>query len=338
MMALLSRLVDTLPASVPAGETCALLDDGGAVFLQRGTGEVTAASMPALALPVGPALPHWQVAVYAPAVAAGQGSVALFGTLLVAIFIVAILSGGGLLLWEGRRAVREAQRKTSFVANVSHELKTPLTTIRMYVDLLGEAEEAPERRRRYLEVIGGECQRLTRLVNNVLDFSRLEQGRKQYHLEPLALQPFLSGLFATQTDRLAAAAVAGQLLLPAAPVTVRSDRDALEQVLLNLIDNALKYAASGKELTLEMLPPQGATIRLRLLDRGPGIPAAHRGKIFDQFHRVDDSLTTRQPGCGLGLAISRQLLRDLGGELSWQPRPEGGSCFEIVLPLAEVQP
>jgi signal transduction histidine kinase len=338
LMALLARLVETLPADAAPGETYALLDDGGAVFLQRGAMEITATTAPILALPVGTALPHWQIAVYARPEDAGKRSIVLFGTLLVAIFVVAILGGGGLLLWEGRRQAREALRKTSFVANVSHELKTPLTTIRMYAELLGEADDAPERRRRYLEVIGGECQRLSRLVNNVLDFSRLEQGRKQYRPEPLELQPFLSQLFASQAERLVTAGVSGHLLLPPDPVLVRSDRDALEQVLLNLIDNALKYAASGKELTLEVLPPQGANVRLRLLDRGPGIPAPHREKIFDKFHRVDDALTARQPGCGLGLAISRQLLRDLGGELRWQPRSGGGSCFEVVLPQMEILP
>ncbi|HAD03249.1 MAG: hypothetical protein A2091_08285 [Desulfuromonadales bacterium GWD2_61_12] len=335
MMALLSRLVDILPAAPPPGETYALLDDAGAVCFQRGPAVITATTRPLLALPVGPALPHWQVALYAPAAgAAGGGGVRLFGTLLVAIFVVAILAGGGLLLWEGQRHQRDARRKTSFVANVSHELKTPLTTIRMYAELLGEADEAPEKRHRYLAVIQGECQRLTRLVNNVLDFSRLEQGRRDYQRRPCDLAEVVKSTLAAQGGRLAAAGLHCQLNLPAPPLTLVSDRDALEQVLLNLLDNALKYAATGGELQIAAAVTDGA-IKVGILDRGPGIPEAHRQKIFDKFHRVDDTLTARQPGSGLGLAISRQLLRDLGGDLLWRLRPGGGSCFEMILPRTE---
>ena len=114
MMALLARLGELLPADPPPGETYALLDDSGAVFWQRGALEIAAAQRPLVAVPVGAALPHWQVAVYAPAVAAGGRSVVLFGTLLVAIFVVAILAGGGLLVWEGRRqAARRCARPAS---------------------------------------------------------------------------------------------------------------------------------------------------------------------------------------------------------------------------------
>jgi signal transduction histidine kinase len=120
--------------------------------------------------------------------------------------------------------------------------------------------------------------------------------------------------------------------LPEQELTVPTDRDAIEQALVNLIDNAVKYAARGGELVVE-LRPGSRHVEVRVLDRGRGIPEAHRERIFDKFHRVDDSLRTPQPGSGLGLSIARCLVRDLGGDLQYAPRDGGGSCFSLRLPL-----
>ena len=115
-------------------------------------------------------------------------------------------------------------------------------------------------------------------------------------------------------------------------LAVRADRDALEQVFLNLLDNAVKYAAAGGQLTVSAACEDGR-VCLRFMDRGPGVLAAHRDRIFEEFHRVDDSLTAENPGCGLGLNIARQLARAMGGDLAYEPRPGGGSIF--VLNLSE---
>ncbi len=338
MMVLLGRLVANLPQSPPPGEVYALLDDAGRIFHQTGSEPLAPAAAPALAIPVGAALPHWQVAVFAPGgglTETGDGGLQLLSTLLVGAFIVAILFGGSLLLWQAQRNLLDARRKTSFVSNVSHELKTPLTTIRMYAELLGEGTLiSPEKRGRYLEVITSESQRLTRLVNNVLDFSRLEQGRKTYAPESVELGPALHDLLDAQLVRVEAAGMRLVRRIADEPLRVQIDRDALEQALLNLIDNALKYGEAGKLLEVE-LAVEGSLCCLRIMDRGPGVPAAHRRRIFDKFHRVDDSLTARRQGSGLGLTIARQLLRDQGGDLVYAPRQGGGSCFEITLPRAE---
>jgi len=114
---------------------------------------------------------------------------------------------------------------------------------------------------------------------------------------------------------------------------IESDRDALEQIVLNLIDNAIKYAAEGETLTVDFQQRGGQWV-VQVKDHGPGIPTAHRQQIFTKFHRVDASLTARQQGSGLGLSIARQLAEGLGGSLSFCPNQGGGSCFELTLPAS----
>jgi len=251
--------------------------------------------------------------------------------LLVVILVVAILAGGGLLLWQARNNYLDATRKTTFVSNVSHELKTPLTSIRMYAELLQEGRAPEEKRRRYLDVIVSESQRLTRLVNNVLDFSRLEQGRKTYRLEQLDVSEAVRTALENQQERLRQAGMALTEEGTDAPVLVETDRDALDQVLLNLIDNAIKYAADGQQLWVRVTPSPDA-VQIGVLDRGPGVAASERERVFEKFHRVDDSLTADKPGSGLGLTIARRMLRDLGGDLVCTLRTDGGACFVATLP------
>jgi signal transduction histidine kinase len=336
MMALLARLVTSLPEP-PAGEIYALADGQGRIFHRTGTGALTADTPQFASLPVGPDLPHWQLTIYVPgglAVDPADGGLVLLSTLLVGCFVAAVLFGGSLLLWQAWRHMRDARRKTSFVSNVSHELKTPLTTIRMYAELLGEGRIREEgKRQRYLQVIVSESQRLTRLVNNVLDFSRLEQRRKQYHLVALPLDETVQQVLDGQSVRLQQAGLKLVRRLPDAALTVQADRDAVEQVLLNLVDNAIKYAVQGGELVVE-LRSAGKTAEVLIKDRGPGVPDAHQQRIFDQFHQVDADLSGHRSGCGLGLSIARRLLQDMHGSLRYCPRDGGGACFIMALPVA----
>ena len=335
MAALLSRLMTVFPSAVPKGAAYALLDDSGGIVCQVGGLELKPDARPDMAVTLAPYLPHWSVVVFLDEggilQTAGRSFVLLAG-LLLAIVVVAILAGGSLLTWQAQRHLADALQKTSFVSNISHELKTPLTSIRMYAELLSEGRiTEAEKIRKYLQVIAAESQRLTRLVNNVLDFSRLEQGKKKYYRESIEVADFVRQFIETHRLRLSEAGLTVRAELPEEPAWVKFDRDALEQVLLNLFDNVLKYAAEGRELmvSLERKPDH---CLLTVMDRGPGIAHPHRARIFEQFYRVDDSLTTRQPGSGLGLSITRRLLRDLGGDLAFEPRPGGGSCFTARLP------
>jgi signal transduction histidine kinase len=203
----------------------------------------------------------------------------------------------------------------------------------MFAELLQENRiKDPEKKGHYLKVIVAESQRLTRLVNNVLDFSRLEQGRKQYHLKELEISGYLRYIVGTQRLRIQEACMVLDDQIPEDEYIVRTDEDAIEQVLLNLLDNSIKYASEGKELTVD-LTHQDDRVRVRVMDRGPGIPAKHRTRIFEKFHRVDSSLTSRHPGSGLGLSIARTIMRDLQGDLLYEPREGGGSCFTVLIPF-----
>lgn len=332
---LVSRLGGVLPAEMGSGEGYALRDNQARVLHQAGA--VPAGGMPVSRVPLAATLlPGWDVVGYlnlSPGRTADSRAVFWAGALLVGIFVAAILAGGSLLLWQARRSEEEALQKTSFVANVSHEFKTPLTTIRLYSELLeqGRVRDAAQGTE-YLRTIGRETQRLARLVNNALDFSRLEQGRKKFARERIDLGAELSRLLDTHEPRLGDAGLKLARVLPATPLEITTDRDALEQIVLNLLDNAAKYAAGGGEVTVEVAPRAAGGARVNVADRGPGVPVAHRELIFEKFHRVDEALTAEKTGAGLGLGIARQLARGLGGELRFISRAGGGAEFILELP------
>ena len=332
--ALLSRLHASLPKDVEEGTTISLQDRNGVIIHRApaGVDESESAAAGVLRVPVGPLLDTYQM------VGTGLGRGAeqsqrlslLLSWLQVATFMLAILGTGSLLLWQAHRNLRDARLKTGFVSNVSHELKTPLTTIRMYAELLGENRvKDPEKRERYLSTIVRESQRLARLVNNVLDFGRLEQERRNYQMESIDLLHYLPALLESHNFA---------ETHPDSPIDwsadsdcclVKADPDALEQILLNVIDNACKYAPdSAVTITVE---DKADHALVHVLDRGNGVPGAHARKIFDKFHRVDDSLTSQQAGSGLGLSIARRLARGMGGDLSYRDRAGGGSDFTVRL-------
>ena len=321
------------------GVTSCVLFDGDNREIYRQGPVLDAGRVLAAAVPAGGDLPHWEVrCAYQPPAAAGRSgpSFLAFGMLLTGILMAAILVGGSLLLRQARREAAEALRKTSFVSNVSHELKTPLTSIRMYAELLTSRRvNDADKQHKYLDIIVAECQRLTRLVNNVLDFSRLEQGRKQYHFEAIPVAAFVDDLIETHALRLQEAGLQPRRQYEvAATLAVRADRDAIEQILTNLLDNACKYGQTGGDLTIQ-LTRAGTTCRLCVMDRGPGVPPAHAERVFEKFHRVDDSLSRPHEGVGLGLSIARRLARGQDGDLTYEPRPGGGAAFAITLPIVE---
>ncbi len=336
LVSLLSRLIVDFPATAPKGMVYALVDDGGRILHRAGESAVDLPVMPDTAVSLAPQLPHWQVAAYftdSGAFLNRSMAFVIISGLLLAIFVAAIILGGTLLTRQAHRNWLDAQQKSSFVSNVSHELKTPLTSIRMYAELLSENRiREPDKTKRYLDVIVTESQRLTRLVNNVLDFGRLEEGRMKYHLQELDMTAFVRDIVETHRVRLQQAGMTLEVQIPEEEIPVRADRDALEQALLNIVDNAIKYASDGGKLTLT-LGTRDRWCELRIMDQGPGVPLKSRESIFQKFQREDTSLTARQPGSGLGLTIARSILRDLGGDLLYEPREGRGSCFVALVPL-----
>jgi len=284
-------------------------------------------------IPVGPSLAGWRLQAFETGANPFGQSFRTVGAVVVAGLVGAIIIAGSLLLRQARRDALEAQRKTTFVANVSHELKTPLTSIRMFAEMLAEGRVQNETKREsYLNRISTETQRLGRLVNNVLDFSRLDRKSRRFDLERVDLRAEVLRFQDLQAARLAEEGIVVEGPQGGEEVWAEIDRDALEQILLNLLDNAAKYASTGGRVCLEVgADPQGRP-DLRVRDFGPGIPARERARVFRAFHRVDDRLTSEQSGCGLGLSISKRLAEGMGVEFSLEENHPQGCCFILRWP------
>ncbi|HEX8310896.1 MAG TPA: HAMP domain-containing sensor histidine kinase [Chthoniobacteraceae bacterium] len=317
--------------------TLVLLDESGqAVARTPGAAAPRDWKNPFVRAEVGDALPHWEAAVFLlhPNRMAEVASTTRWTlTLLIVTLLGAISTGGGLIIADLRRQVRLARQKTDFVSNVSHELKTPLTSIRMFSELLSEGRvNEPDKQRSYSRIIAGEAARLTRLINNVLDFSRGEHGEKQYYMRELDLAELTSGTVAAYQPQLESSGFTVDLDVPRGPVRVNADADAISQVLLNLLSNAEKYSSERKEVKVELTRADGCA-ELTVHDRGTGIPPRMEEKVFEQFFRVNDSLSSGVQGCGLGLTLARQISRAHGGDVLCTPRDGGGSSFTLRLPL-----
>ena len=241
---------------------------------------------------------------------------------------------GAFLLWRDvRRELRLAELRSQFVSSVSHELKTPLTAIRMFAETLrlGRADGAT--RDEYLDTIVNESERLTRLLNNVLDFSQIEQGRKSYRLAHTSL---------VEVVRVAARAMAYpleqhgfvlRLEIDESVPPARVDADALEQAILNLLTNAMKYSGDGREIDLRLARDGGQAI-ISVRDGGVGIPLKEQTRIFEKFYRVQTPDNQRIPGTGLGLTLVDHIARAHEGSVHVESAPGHGSTFSIHVPFA----
>jgi signal transduction histidine kinase len=339
----LSRLVQDLREVLQVEpnlqrEICvALLDDSGRPVARSEPDFTTDWKRPFVASEVGETLPHWELAVYLlnPA-RLGQSAQTLKLTLglLIAILVLAIGMGGWLITADLKRQLTLARQKTDFVGNVSHELKTPLTSIRMFSEILAGDRPVEEiKRRRYLQIISAETARLTRLINNVLDFARLDRGEKTYRFQTVELDALFRDTVESYRPHLESLGFQLACQWPPEPLVVRADPDALAQILVNLLSNAEKYGGENKRIDLVLERPHPARGRLRVLDRGNGVPAGCEHKIFEQFFRAHDSLSSGIQGSGLGLTLARQIARAHGGDLVYAPRDGGGSSFTLELPL-----
>ena len=308
-----------------------LLDDKGKPVVTTTPGFSANWKRPFVATEVGEVLPHWEIGVYLlnPA-AANQIATAVQRSVGAAIVLLLGAIGiGSWLIWRDlRRQVRLARQKTDFVSNVSHELKTPLTSIRIFSELLANNPD-PERQKRYSEVIVNESSRLTRLINNVLDFARMDRGETKYEKEVFDLNELVRVTLTNFRPNFASEGV------DSSPLPVFGNRDAIAQVLLNLLSNAEKYGAGRIDVTTRRLENGLATVEVS--DRGPGVPHGSEEKIFEQFYRAHNSLNNGIQGAGLGLTLARQIARANGGDVIYEPRSGGGSQFFIKLNTAQAE-
>ena len=313
----------------PADFVVDLRDGAGRVLSRSASHGSEELGMPHFTLSLDPDLPRWELAVWRTRPVPGLAARAAFAGAAAVALCVFLFAGIWTLAREARRDRLDSMRKTSFVANVSHELKTPLTAIRLAAEMLQEGRVADDAaRRKYLAVISGECRRLTRLVGNILDFGRLEQGRMRLSPERLDLAAAVADAAETQRGRAEGAGMVLSITLPDGPVWRTLDRDALSQIVVNLVDNAVKYAAEGKAVDVSVSARGEATVA----DRGPGIAPRHRGRVFERFYRCDESNAAPAAGSGLGLNIARRLAEAMGGTLDFAPRAGGGASFTLAFP------
>jgi signal transduction histidine kinase len=253
---------------------------------------------------------------------------------LYAIAVLLLLSGTAGLLALYRMVavtVRFAERRNNFVAAVSHELKTPLTAIRMYAEMLRDGMVGDDRKRReYYGTITAESERLTRLINNVLEFSRLEQGTREMNLTVGAIGPVVREAADILEPHAGEVGFHIEVAVEAGLPPVRFDRDAVLQVVFNLVDNALKYArGAGDRVIAIRCFREGDGVAIAVRDRGPGVPPRHLSKIFEPFYRGEEELTRTAKGTGIGLALVRGLADSMGAGVTSRNLAEGG--FEVEL-------
>ncbi len=238
-----------------------------------------------------------------------------------------------------RAAIGFGERRARFASAVTHELRTPLTTFRMYSEMLADGVvKEPEAQREYLTTLQRESDRLARVVENVLAWSRLEEGRFTARRVKCEVGPLLDRLVPTLQRRLGEAGL--QLVVDVAAgahaASVTTDEDAVGQILFNLIDNAAKYAREAADKRVELAAAvDGERVSFAVRDHGPGVPTAVRERIFAPFDRgVVAAGSNEVPGVGLGLALARGLARDLGGDLRLDGDASGGARFVLDLPMA----
>jgi signal transduction histidine kinase len=314
----------------------AVLDDHTRPFVQSDAEFSTKWQNPFVAAEIGEVLPHWEIGLYlrdaqSLSRTAAWTSYIIMG--LIAVALGAIAAVGSLVVRDMRRQMVLVQKKTDFVSNVSHELKTPLTSIRMFAELLQQgARLDTEKRTHYLRIITVEAERLTRLINNVLDFARMERHEKVYQKELIDLQDVLRQVWESQELHLHQMGFRTLWKREPVPYPVYADADAMAQILINLLSNAEKYSAERKEVELHSYVME-ERLHVSVCDRGVGVPAGEEKKIFEHFYRAHDSLSSGIQGTGLGLTLAQKMAEDHDGVILCEARKDGGMCFTLQLPL-----
>lgn len=324
-------------ASAPA-HVLALLDDKArpvATLPASATGPDW--KRPFVASEIGETFPHWEVAIYLASPNAladtARGTQRTFG-FVIAGAVALIAFGGWLVVSDVRRQLALAQQKTDFVSNVSHELKTPLTSIRIFAELMQNRPQPPEKQNQFLRIISVESERLTRLINNVLDFAKLERKQRHFEMKPFDFHEVIARVWENHEVHLREAGFTSSWKAAPGPYSVVGDEDALSQVLVNLFSNAEKYGGERKEVELHTWLDDGC-IQASVLDRGTGVPAGDEAKIFEAFYRAHDSLSSGIQGSGLGLTLARQIAGAHGGTVIHEAREGGGSRFTLSIPAMQ---
>ncbi len=285
----------------------------------------------------GEALPTWRVALYQPDGISPIGSVrrqAMLFTAAFALLLVVIVLGLGATYRVVRRESEMARLKSDFVANVSHDLKTPLSLIRMFGETL-ELGRAPDEatRREYYAVITRESERLTRLIDNVLDFSRIEGGRRRYDIAPHPVEPLVHDVLEAFRYPLAQRGFKVDVAMAPDLPEALVDPEAVKQAVANLVDNAIKYSGEGRRIAVAVRS-EGDRVAIEVADEGIGIAPGEAERIFEKFYRIGRSETQASRGSGVGLALVKHIAEAHGGRVKVESRPGEGSRFTLYVPVA----
>lgn len=260
----------------------------------------------------------------------------LLGWMVLASAVLTVGAGLGAIGFAARRDMRLARLKSDFVSSVTHELKTPLSLVRLYGEMLHLGYAADDTERRHAQqVIVDEAQRLTLLIDNVLDFARIERGEQAYAHEPVDLAALTRKTLATYEAQLTAAGFTVETDVHDGLPEVIGDADALTQVLLNLIANAMKFSPTVKHLRVTLTGRDGTYVAWSVSDAGIGIDSAQHQRIFQPFYRVESGLTRTTRGTGIGLALVRHIVAAHGGTVAVTSALGTGSTFTVILPYPE---
>jgi two-component system, OmpR family, phosphate regulon sensor histidine kinase PhoR len=260
----------------------------------------------------------------------------LLGVLLVPVSLVIIAVGLGVLWLSVRAERRGSQLRSDFIANVSHELKTPLSLIRMFGELLATGKHKGEAMgREYATIITREAERLSHLIDNVLDFARLERGKASYHFAEGHLEEVVERALDVFRHRLEKEKLRLRTEIESNLPPVRMDEGAMTLVLLNLVDNAVKYAGDGGEVSVRLRRVPGA-VALSIADRGSGIAQDEQRRIFERFYRAENARARNVRGSGIGLALVKHIAEAHGGRVEVESAPGRGSTFTVYIPVAPI--
>ena len=254
-------------------------------------------------------------------------------TVMLIVLAVIVLLGLFAIYQNTRTIVDLSERRSQFVSSVTHELKTPLTNIRMYIEMLEQGiARTPEREQEYYRILDSEGARLSRLINNVLEMSKLEQQQRQLDLQTGDFEDVISEVGAVMAEKIKQEG----FVLNAEPVQIGSfkyDREAMIQVLINLIENSIKFGKSAAKREIYIRTHRkDDKINIMVADSGPGIPRHDLKRIFDDFYRVENSLTRTTRGTGIGLALVKKLVRLMGGSVKAENNDGPGCTITITLP------
>ncbi|MCI0486097.1 MAG: HAMP domain-containing histidine kinase [Blastocatellia bacterium] len=292
---------------------------------------------PEVVIGFGPVFPRWRLAIgYKDKTIESLARDNFQKSLMITLFVLSLLIVGIILtLRATAREMRLAQAKSTFVSNVSHELKTPLALIRLFAETLELGRvKSDEKAHEYYRIINNESRRLTQLINNILDFSKIEANRKEYNMVSSDVAEVIEDVIRSYEYQITNAGFELDTDIEAGLPPALIDRDALSQAVLNLLNNAVKYSEDIKKIAVRV-GARDHHIAIEVADSGIGIPRSEQKKIFEKFYRVSAGLVHDTKGSGLGLALVKHIVEAHRGQILVESAPGKGSRFTILLPASE---